>query len=116
MGKRGIENSLDAKLQEAGCLSLGFQGLLGLKPCRFSSSDGEDDESVRDGDANDREIEKISTWARPGGAGLPPMMSDINYFVTMRLGSAEGAGAAGEIANVSHTFQPSGRFSAPNSL
>jgi hypothetical protein len=27
-----------------------------------------------------------------------------------------GGAAAGEMANVSHTFQPSGRFSASNSL
>jgi hypothetical protein len=39
------------------------------------------------------------------------------YFVIMRR-DAGGAslGAVGEIANVSHTFHPSGRFSASNSL
>jgi hypothetical protein len=37
------------------------------------------------------------------------------YFVTMRRG-ADGVGAAGEIENVTHVFQPSGRFSAANSL
>src|SRR5689334_20539639 len=39
------------------------------------------------------------------------------YFVTIRL--AEGVaspGAAGEMANVSQAFQPSGRFCAANSL
>ena len=37
------------------------------------------------------------------------------YFVTMRRGG-DGVGAAGEITNVTHVFQPSGRFSAANSL
>jgi hypothetical protein len=31
------------------------------------------------------------------------------------VGATLGAGAASEIANVSHVFQPSGRFLAPNS-
>ena len=39
----------------------------------------------------------------------------VGYFVTMRRG-ADGVGAAGEITNVTHVFQPSGRFSAANSL
>ena len=37
------------------------------------------------------------------------------YFVTIRRG-VDGVGAAGEIENVTHVFQPSGRFSAANSL
>ena len=40
---------------------------------------------------------------------------EVGYFVTMRRG-ADGVGAAGEITNVTHVFQPSGRFSAANSL
>lgn len=39
----------------------------------------------------------------------------VGYFVTMRRGG-DGVGAAGEITNVTHVFQPSGRFSAANSL
>ena len=39
----------------------------------------------------------------------------VGYFMTMRRG-ADGVGAAGEIENVTHVFQPSGRFSAANSL
>ena len=39
----------------------------------------------------------------------------VGYFLTMRRG-ADGVGAAGEITNVTHVFQPSGRFSAANSL
>ena len=39
----------------------------------------------------------------------------VDYFMTMRRG-ADGVGAAGEITNVTHVFQPSGRFSAANSL
>ena len=39
----------------------------------------------------------------------------VGYFMTMRRG-ADGVGAAGEITNVTHVFQPSGRFSAANSL
>lgn len=34
----------------------------------------------------------------------------------IRFGGAVGVGAAGEIANVTQAFQPSGRFSAANSL
>ena len=37
------------------------------------------------------------------------------YFMTMRRGG-DGVGAPGEITNVTHVFQPSGRFSAANSL
>ena len=40
----------------------------------------------------------------------------VGYFVIMRRGDALGVGAAGEITNVTHVFQPSGRFSAANSL
>jgi hypothetical protein len=39
----------------------------------------------------------------------------VGYFMTMRRG-ADGVGAAGEITNVTHVFQPSGRFSPANSL
>ena len=39
----------------------------------------------------------------------------VGYFVIIRRG-AVGVGAAGEITNVTHVFQPSGRFSAANSL
>ncbi len=39
----------------------------------------------------------------------------VGYFMTMRRG-ADGVGAAGEITNVTHVFQPSARFSAANSL
>ena len=38
------------------------------------------------------------------------------YFVTMRRGGALVGAAAGEITNVSHVFQPSGRWSEANSL
>lgn len=38
------------------------------------------------------------------------------YFVIIRFGGAVGVGAAGEMTNVTHAFQPSGRFSAANSL
>jgi hypothetical protein len=39
------------------------------------------------------------------------------YFVSSALrGIALGVGAAGEITNVTQVFQPSGRFSAANSL
>ena len=40
----------------------------------------------------------------------------FSYFVTIRRGIALGAGAAGEMINVTQVFQPSGRFSAANSL
>jgi len=47
----------------------------------------------------------------------PSLIANYNrYFVIMCLGGALGVGAAGEIAKVSQTFQPSGRCSAPNSL
>jgi hypothetical protein len=36
--------------------------------------------------------------------------------VIIRRGGALGVGAAGEITNVTQVFQPSGRFSAANSL
>jgi len=39
----------------------------------------------------------------------------VGYFMTMRRGADE-VGAAGEITNVTHVFQPSGRFSVANSL
>jgi hypothetical protein len=39
----------------------------------------------------------------------------VGYFVTMRRGG-DGVGAAGEITKVTQVFQPSGRFSAANSL
>ncbi len=38
------------------------------------------------------------------------------YFVTMRIDGGGSAFPAGDIAKVSHTFQPSGRFSEANSL
>jgi hypothetical protein len=40
----------------------------------------------------------------------------MNYFVSIRRGDALGVGAAGEITSVAQAFQPSGRFSAANSL
>jgi hypothetical protein len=41
---------------------------------------------------------------------------DLGYFVTIRrLGVTVLAGAIGEIENVSHVFQPAGRFSEANS-
>ena len=40
---------------------------------------------------------------------------DDSYFVNLGRGGV-GVGAAGEITNVTHVFQPSGRFSAANSL
>src|SRR5262245_21782881 len=43
--------------------------------------------------------------------------SPPDYFVMTRLGAgASGAAAAGEMANVSHRFHPSGRWLASNSL
>jgi hypothetical protein len=38
------------------------------------------------------------------------------YFVIKLFDVDVGVAAVGEIANVSHTFQPSDRFSAANSL
>jgi hypothetical protein len=51
--------------------------------------------------------------------GRPPqdLASDGSlrcYFVIIRLGAGGGA-AAGEMANVSHVFQPVGRSEPPNS-
>jgi hypothetical protein len=40
----------------------------------------------------------------------------MNYFVSIRRGGDDAPGAAGEITNVAQAFQPSGRFSAANSL
>ena len=40
----------------------------------------------------------------------------VGYFMIIRRGDALGVGAAGEITSVAHAFQPSGRFSAANSL
>ena len=40
----------------------------------------------------------------------------FSYFVIIRRGIALAVGAAGEIISVAHAFQPSGRFSAANSL
>jgi hypothetical protein len=37
------------------------------------------------------------------------------YFVTMCRVGVTAAGAAGEIENVSHVFQPDGRLAASNS-
>jgi hypothetical protein len=39
-----------------------------------------------------------------------------DYFIVIGLPAEDGVGAAGEIENVAHTFQPDGRCSAPNSL
>src|SRR4029077_6947420 len=50
-----------------------------------------------------------------GGKGDMPFAPIRSYFVTMRRGGGDDFGSAGEIANVSHTFHPSGRCSAPNS-
>jgi hypothetical protein len=59
----------------------------------------------------------------PGIAGVPApddaevddRLPDGGYFVILGRGGA-GVGAAGEITNVTQVFQPSGRFSAANSL
>ena len=40
----------------------------------------------------------------------------LGYFVTIRRGGPLGVCSAGESTNVSHTFQPSGRFWFSNSL
>src|SRR5262245_39508625 len=39
----------------------------------------------------------------------------IRYFRTIRVGVVAWVGAAGEIANVNHTFPPAGRLSSQNS-
>jgi hypothetical protein len=39
-----------------------------------------------------------------------------HFVMTCFVGVTAGGGAAGEITNVTHAFQPSGRFSAANSL
>jgi hypothetical protein len=45
------------------------------------------------------------------------LTSEFSYFVTIRIGGGLLAeGAAGESVNVTQVFQPSGRFSAANSL
>ena len=43
-------------------------------------------------------------------------LASNRYFETIRRGGAVGVGAGGEIVNVTHVFQPWGRFSAANSL
>ena len=45
----------------------------------------------------------------------PAPRPDDSYFVNLGRGGV-GVGAAGEITNVTQVFQPSGRFSAANSL
>jgi hypothetical protein len=47
--------------------------------------------------------------------GLPGVRTGL-YFVMMGLPAAGGVGAAGEMENTTHAFQPSGRFWASNSL
>ena len=54
-----------------------------------------------------------SSGARPGISG-PAACCAGRYLVIIRLGDA-GVGGDGEIANVSHTLKPSGRWSLPNS-
>jgi hypothetical protein len=44
------------------------------------------------------------------------LATTIGYFVIMRVVDGGGPGAAGEITKVSQAFQPSGLFSAANSL
>jgi len=52
---------------------------------------------------------------QPVQARRPPHSTDYQ-LVLIRLGGALGVCSAGEITNVSHTFQPSGRFWFSNSL
>jgi hypothetical protein len=50
-------------------------------------------------------------------AATPDSIVNVRHFVmTCFVGVTGGGGAAGEIANVTHAFQPSGRCSAANSL
>ena len=49
-------------------------------------------------------------------AGLTKITMFRSYFVIMGRDGGGGAAAAGEIAKVIQVFQPSGRFSAANSL
>jgi len=55
------------------------------------------------------------------GRAIPLLVVDfwlgLRYFVTIRVGARWlGEGAGGETVNVTHVFQPWGRFSATNSL
>ena len=56
-----------------------------------------------------------SCFRRPEWHGVAWVAGGAGYF-RMRCGVGVGCGAAGDITNVSHTFQPSGRCSAANSL
>ena len=81
---------------------------------------------VRAGAANERGIDDghLPTYVRPARAlgsrppaGAHQQVRENRYFVILGLGGGGAlVGAAGEITKVSHTFQPSGRCSAPNSL
>ena len=53
------------------------------------------------------------TWDEAPPAGVPSVSTP--YFLIAGFTGGGGA-AAGEIESVSHTFQPSGRCSAANSL
>jgi len=55
--------------------------------------------------------------SHPHGANVRQLPMIPRHFVNMGLGfGAAALGAAGEIAKVIQVFQPSGRFSAANSL
>jgi hypothetical protein len=54
----------------------------------------------------------------PGGRNSCGKSNDCNargYFVIIRRGAVLGACSAGEITNVTHPFQPAGRFWLANS-
>ncbi len=62
----------------------------------------------------------LPLWEQWDSEARDPQRADvgrtIGYFVIMRLADGGASpGAAGDMANVSHAFQPSGLFCAANS-
>ncbi len=65
---------------------------------------------------NDKDLTRAATSVKRRTAECKGMTGRQLYLTIIGLLGAGGGSAAGVIAKVSHTFQPSGRCAASNSL